>query len=275
MQTIDKIASILDVLSAEPELNASEIAERINLPVPTTHRILTALVSKGILEKDIRTKHYSLGWALVRYAKNVRSAEDEKYNLKPINQIMQSLSATLGETITLATCTSTRIILIKVIEGSNPLRHCSEEGKSMPLHASAPSKMFIAYMPDKLRARFLKSMTFEKYADKTITDMPSFLKELEQVRATGLAFCKNELTPYCLAISVPIFNKNGEILFALTAVGYIERLNQVYDLVVEKLREAAASIEAVLDTPSGFIMRIKDGNSFLFQAARLNRRDNP
>ena len=45
MQTIDKIASILDVLSAEPELNASEIAERINLPVPTTHRILTALVS--------------------------------------------------------------------------------------------------------------------------------------------------------------------------------------------------------------------------------------
>lgn len=249
MQTIDKVASILDVLSAESELNASEIAERIGLPVPTTHRILTALVSKGILEKDMRTKHYSLGWALVRYAKNVRRAGDEKYNLKPINQIMQSLSAALGETITLATYTGTRVILIKVIEGSNPLRHCSEEGKSMPLNASAPAKMLMAYMPEKLRARFLKAMTFEKYAEDTITDMTAFLSDLEQVRAKGLAICKNELTPYCLAISVPIFKKNGEILFALTAVGYIERINQVYDLVVEKLREAAASIEAVLDTP--------------------------
>ena len=66
MQTIDKVVSILEVLLAEPELSASEIAARINMPVPTTHRILSSLSAKGILEKDNRTKQYGLGWALDR-----------------------------------------------------------------------------------------------------------------------------------------------------------------------------------------------------------------
>lgn len=140
MQTIDKVVSILEVLLAEPELSASEIAARINMPVPTTHRILSSLSAKGILEKDIRTKQYSLGWALVRYAKNVRSAGDEKYNLRLIHPIMQMLSSSLGETVTLATYTGTHVPLIKVIEGSNPLRHCSEEGRGMPFNAAALPK---------------------------------------------------------------------------------------------------------------------------------------
>ena len=246
MQTIDKVVSILEVLLAEPELSASEIAARIDMPVPTTHRILSSLSAKGILEKDIRTKQYSLGWALVRYAKNVRSAGDEKYNLRLIHPIMQMLSSSLGETVTLATYTGTHVPLIKVIEGSNPLRHCSEEGRSMPLNAAAPAKILIAYMPDKLRARFLRAVTFERYTKDTITDMPSYLKELEQARIDGYALCKNELTPYCFAISVPIFKKTGEVLFALTAVGYIERISQAFDEILERLRAAAREIESVL-----------------------------
>lgn len=45
---------------------------------------------------------------------------------------------------------------------------------------------------------------------------------------------------------MPIFKKTGEVLFALTAVGYIERISQVFDEILERLRAAAREIEAVL-----------------------------
>lgn len=246
MQTIDKVINILEVLLAEPELSASEIAARIDMPVPTTHRILSSLTAKGILEKDMRSKRYCLGWALVRYAKNVRTAGEQKYDLKRIHPIMQNLSSAFGETVTLAACTGTRVTLIKVIDGTNPLRHCSEEGAPMPLHAAAPSKILVAYQPEKLRARFLRAVNFERYTENTISDMPTYLKSLEAARRDGVAFCENELTPHCLAVSVPIFNKKGEVILALTVVGYIDRITQCYDDVLEKLRASAKEIEDVL-----------------------------
>lgn len=47
-----------------PDLSASELARRLELPVSTAHRLARTLLGAGFLEQDARTSRYRLGPAV-------------------------------------------------------------------------------------------------------------------------------------------------------------------------------------------------------------------
>lgn len=166
--------------------------------------------------------------------------------IRRIAPMMQELSQSIGETITIAAFTGSHVVLIDVIEGTHALRWFSDIGKTMPFHASAPAKLFLAYMPEKNMKKIMKTITFDAYTEYTITDTDALLKELDKVRQTNTAYCINELDPYCTAVSVPVFDKKGDMIFALTVVGHSVRMTENAEFVLHNLRASAKKIESVM-----------------------------
>jgi len=239
MQIVDKVCKILNELVNSDELTASEIAERVELPLSTTYRILSSLSAHGLLEKDNRSKRYSLGWALVHLGKNVRDADNYKYMTTKMAPLMKEVVDLTGETVTLATFTGTRVVLISVINGTRSLRFYSQLGREMPWNASAPAKLLLAMQPTKTKKKILTSLQYTSYTDETICDPEVFEKELAQIRKDGVAYSYKELEEFCYAISVPILDANRRAILAITVTGYAPRIEEDQSKIINVLKETA------------------------------------
>jgi len=253
MQIVDKVCKILNEFMNAEELTASEIAERADIPISTAYRILSSLTEHGLLEKDNRSKLYSLGWKLVNYGKNVREADSNKYMVSKMTPLMKEVVDSVGETVTLATFTGTRVVLISVINGKRSLQFYGQLGREMPWNASAPAKLLLAMQPSKIRKKVMTSMSYTRYTEETICDPVEFEEELNRIRKEEIAYSEKELEDSCYAISVPIFDANKRAILAITVTGYAPRVMENKKEIIDKLRCTAQQANEIFLT-SGFCL---------------------
>jgi len=69
LTTLEKCVNILSLFAqATPTLNASDIAERLNLPQSTVYRYLSALKQHDLREEDSTPGNYRLGRKVIELA---------------------------------------------------------------------------------------------------------------------------------------------------------------------------------------------------------------
>src|SRR5688500_13391592 len=62
LRTLERGLAVLELLGAvEDGCAVSEVAQRLSLPMGTTHRLLQTLMGAGYVEQDPRTRRYQLG----------------------------------------------------------------------------------------------------------------------------------------------------------------------------------------------------------------------
>jgi DNA-binding IclR family transcriptional regulator len=93
------------------------------------------------------------------------------------------------------------------------------------LHASAPGKAFLANIEDWERDEILSKIELTRFTDKTITDQPNFLLELEKVKACGYGVDMGEELSGVRCVGAPIFNLSGKIAASIWISGPAERLS--------------------------------------------------
>jgi DNA-binding IclR family transcriptional regulator len=54
---LDRVVAILDAVEGRP-MGASELARHLGLSVPTAHRLVAAMVSHGLLRRDVEGRHH-------------------------------------------------------------------------------------------------------------------------------------------------------------------------------------------------------------------------
>jgi IclR family transcriptional regulator, acetate operon repressor len=105
-QVLDRTFSILELFDEErPEWTTTEVARTLDLPVPTSHRILTALARRGYLSQHEETKRFRLGIAALRLGDRARSVVDLRSLSLPW---LRRLSRDTGETSLLTVLTARR-----------------------------------------------------------------------------------------------------------------------------------------------------------------------
>lgn len=247
MQSIEKACNILELLSTGEPLSATQIAERENLPVPTAYRMLNILTKRGLVEKDARTKRYSIGWSIIKFAKSARKGSEQQFIIESLRPCLAAAMEEVGETTTLAAFTGSRVVLVDIVEATNSLHYSAQVGKEMPWNASGPGKLFFAFQPDpKLRTRILQNMDFSRYTENTICDVDAYLTQIAQIRRTGLAYCEREMDDYCTAVSVPVFDSAGHMIYALSTIGQCDAIRGRVDFIGKTLRVHADKAGAIL-----------------------------
>jgi IclR family KDG regulon transcriptional repressor len=86
----------------------------------------------------------------------------------------------------------------------------SRIGRRAPLHCTAIGKVLMAWEHPERRDRILDGATFTRFRDKTITERPAFLAELETVRAQGFGEDREEFDDHIRCLGVPIFDRLGQ-----------------------------------------------------------------
>ena len=223
-QVLDRTFAILDLFDEErPEWTATEIARTLDLPVPTTHRILMALKQRGYVSQHEETKRFRLGVGALHLGDRAHASVDLRLLSRPV---LKRLSRETGETalLTVVAPGGSRGVCLERVETAQPLRLSVQPGRRVPLHAGSSQKALLAFLPEDAIERVL-SQPLERLCERTIVDPSDLRAELAHIRERGWARSAEETNLGVSGIAIPVLSERGVVVCAIGIAGPSARLD--------------------------------------------------
>ena len=132
--------------------------------------------------------------------------------------------------------------MLEKAEGNGFLRAAPRLGSSVPVHATAVGKLFLAFDPDAVRDKPEKSQRLERFTPATIVGRQRLSSTIAEVAAQGWAVNEEEwMAGLCVAAAPIYLNERlyGAVALATVAARYHEIGQRA---VVRRVTHAAQGI---------------------------------
>jgi sugar lactone lactonase YvrE/DNA-binding IclR family transcriptional regulator len=235
---LQKGVGVLEVLA---ELGGagtfSEIVRLSGLPKGTAHRILAALLERGLLRLDEHDDRYRFGAKLFEFARFARADFDLPALIEPELVRLHMLT---GETICGALPHGLDAVSAKVLGGAGASAFATE-GSVVPGHATAAGKVILAFSETRQREAMLTRAHLAAYTPRTLTDAAILNQQLDVAKARRYAIEDEEFRPGQRSVAAPILDRAGRAVGALAIVGPAFRLTtgRLHELGADLLKAAA------------------------------------
>jgi len=205
VQVIGRAVSILRVLRDTGGLNLSQLAREVGLARSTVHRIVNTLEAEHLVVTVQPTGRIELGIGLVSLGAAVKRTM--RSELRPY---LEALADEVGETIDLAVLENDRMVFVEqVARRLRLLAAVSGVGLSFPLHCTANGKAMLAELPPDQVERLVPER-LEILTPNTLLDRASLLRELDDIRVSGIAYDREEHTLGISAVGTVVHGPLGE-----------------------------------------------------------------
>lgn len=242
---LDRAFSILDFVASQLKaVTAAEIAKSLDLPLPTAHRLIGNLESRGLLQRAAGTKRYVVGNALVVLAgKTIGSA----FRTARRHAVLQSVAAEIGEQCEIGIVRNNVVAYVDSVRVTAPQALQFDPGSSAPLYCTSTGKIYMSMLPRKAREKLVRSFSIEQHTNRTITDPDALLAVLEQARAAGWARTNEEFVKGVVGCAVPILAPDGTLIACLGVSVPVARVSfEELERFREPLLRAARLLSATI-----------------------------
>lgn len=253
VQSVDRALRIIEFLAENPTgAGITEISKSLGLSKGTVHRLISTLKERDFAYQSSNTELYRLSYKIL-YLYNCISNNIDMFKVS--RPIIRKFADKVDATVHLATLDEKRsnIVYIDRIEPMNsqkPFVMSSRVGKKAPCYCTAAGKILLSqYSDDEIRD-IMKGEEYKTYTDKTIKNIDEFLEEIHKVRKQGYALDENEYDHGIICISIPIYDSNGKINFAMSVTDLIlytkvEELIDLKDQLDEVSRKVSNAINYI------------------------------
>jgi IclR family transcriptional regulator, KDG regulon repressor len=246
LQVLERTFAVLDCFVADhPEWTTTELAQKVDLPIATAHRILRVLLARGYLARDPHTKRFRLGPAAMRLGTIAREGLDLRRAARPV---LVELVRSSDETalLTVLDDPPEAGLCVERVETSQRLRLSIERGSRTPLHAGASQKAILAYLPAE-ELELLLTRPHERLSEHTVTDPVKLRADVEGIRARGWAISYGENDVGAWGLAVPIMDHADHVIASVGLAGPSARLTRAsITRHLRNLKVAARSLSKVL-----------------------------
>jgi IclR family acetate operon transcriptional repressor len=211
---------LLKLFSNEkPEMTLAELSKTSGLNKTTTHRLLRALQSESLIERNPATSEYSLGPGLMALGVQALASSDLRRRVRPM---LRSLANESGETATLEVPVESSMLILDEVAGGHVIQAAGNVGTIWPLHATSTGKAFLAFDENGLERLDdnLPSLT-----GNTLVHKDMFQRQLMDIRKRGYAISVDELEDGFTAVATVIRGALGDVQAALSIGGPTRRIS--------------------------------------------------
>jgi len=216
-QSLERGLAILSAFKpAHPLLGISELARRLGLNRSTTHRYVATLTSLGYLQQDAATRKYRLGPRVLDLGFSAINSMELREIATPH---LRELSDLTGHTVNMAILDTTDIVYIERVRspqvGQREIDLNLHIGSRLPAYCTSMGKVLLANLPAERQRALLDQVDLARRGPNTLTGRARLEKELERVRASGLAVNNEELAYGLRSIAVPVHSRTGDVVAAI------------------------------------------------------------
>ena len=206
---------------ARRAMRITELADLMGETKPRIHRHLTTLKEMGMVEQELSTERYRLGWRLFQLGEAAGAQFDLRYRAEPYlvklrDELRQTTVLAIpinGQPMVIATSDNIYArICISVKPGNRPLPHCSAFGRLMLAYAPAQAQ----------QAMLAESLVAE--TDQSVIDPQTVLDRLPLIRERFYDYAASEMLLGINTIAMPIFRDDDVLAGAIGIVGSIQEI---------------------------------------------------
>jgi len=248
VQAVERALLILETLAeAAAPITITEIAQKTNLTLGTTHRLLYTMMQKGFVEQNNENSKYRLGIKAFQIGNAAAYAKDLRSVARPV---MEDLQQIYNETVNLATLDGTEVVYVDQVESTSIVlvRMFARTGNRGPAYCTGSGKVLLSSLPQDKLEDIVYSTELKKYSNETITEPELLLKELNRVKQEGYALDLGERDEGVRCVAAPIKNYEGQVVAALSMSGPSTRITTQFirNELVDAIKEAAKIISLQL-----------------------------
>ena len=199
-------------MKADKPLTSAYLAEDLDLPKASVHRIAQQLEEEGLLQREPDGKRFVGGLRLRRLATSIMT---NSVMTGSRHMILQGLSQQINETCNLTALDGNELIYLDRIESNWPYRIYLPVGSHLPLYCTASGKLLLANMKPAWRQRYLKAVSLEKHTSKTLLDVEELRSQLRVIADQDVGYDTGEYIDGMIALAVPVKNETGEVLYSI------------------------------------------------------------
>ena len=228
-----------------------DLAREADMPAAKIHPYLVSFARIGLMEQDAESGRYFLGpLALQLGLISLKQANPVQAAAAELPELVQRI----GHTVAIAVWGSRGATIVRLEESPAPIHVNMRQGTVFSLAGTATGRLFAAYraggevkelLDDERRRQ--KSHPAPPIANvppaRAVPAWRAFERELREVREHALARSDGETLPGVNAIAAPVFDHEGRIVLAVTAIGPASIFDLAWDgAIAREVRACAARI---------------------------------
>jgi len=229
-----------------------QIAADLDITRSHCHAILLTLLHSGWASYDATSRLYRLHWQISIDTSSTLRAQDELAKVYP-------LASALSGQVRLPCLVSQPLpdgsfIVLRQIDGPNPLEVSIKRGERFPRDAPAQMKAALAWTDPQRLEKWIQEWKPVPYTASTITTRKRLASELKLTRERGYATSLGEFNVGVDSVALPVFDAEGNILVVLQCHGFTADVGPRLAEVGRQMQLAVTQIHALIGgaPPAGF-----------------------
>lgn len=218
-----RLLLIMEAVADEGEpMTAAEIGRRMDLPKQTIHRLCATLLDEGFLVRESGGKRLLPGRRARRAAAGLLHASPNHIIRR---QILTRVSKAVQETVNFVVPRDDGMVYLDRVETEWPFRIQLPIGSTVPFHATASGKTYLASLPPRKRKAMVESMELTPLTAKTLVTRQALLADLAEVARRGYSLDDEEMMEGLVAVAVPVTDEAGRFIAAIAFHGPVQRMS--------------------------------------------------
>ena len=248
IQTIEVGGRLLLALAHHGQpLALKDLAQAAAMSPGKAHPYLVSFIKLGLVERETEGGRYGLGPLALQMGLIGLQQYDPVRLATPL---IDELARATGHTVAIAVWGHRGPTLVRIAEAPSPVHVSMRHGTVMSIPGTASGRLFAAYGPPEAvrealdnEARLAPARPVRARAGGRFGLGTAFDREIERVRADGVACIDGVALPGVGAVSVPVFDARGKLVLSLTAIGPSATFDSTVDgAVASRLKPAAAQL---------------------------------
>lgn len=212
--TTNRVISLLRLLAeSKGTVGVKNVADALNLPMSTSHRLLDMMTEAGFVEKDQVRRRYGVGMEYFRIANLVAQRPSAALTLQPI---LDKITETTGESTILSVYLPTQRRMTYAAKCDTPesLRYKIDLFEQLPLEWGSTGLAILAWLPEAVQSQIFEESQPSPVSGKRMT-RAAFDARIARTRRDGFALTESEKVPDSIGIAAPLFSGPGVIFGSL------------------------------------------------------------
>jgi IclR family acetate operon transcriptional repressor len=195
----------------QPSYGVREIAQALDIPPSTAHRLLAMLEEADVVEADEASARYRISLQYYRLACRLAAT---RY---PVNQVAvagcRELADSTGESVYLGLYDSRArtFMYVESFESRNPVNYVMAKHEMRQLYPGAGGLSILAFLPPAEQEVILGELSLEKVTDRTVTDPAQIRADLREIREQGYVISVGRRIVGGAGVGAPLYGPDGQI----------------------------------------------------------------
>ncbi len=214
MSSIIRSVQAMDLLARKGPLGVRAVAQQLQLPLGSVHRMLLDLAEAGVVDRT-PTGEWELSFRLLE----ITGLQLDRIDLPRLcRPFAERIAEATGETVNVNALSGLHGVCIDKVRGNEGMQLDLRIGSRGPLNCGGAGKAMLAFMSEELREEVF-THPLPALTGHTITDADQLRDEIERIRQRFYSIDDQEVVMGVYCVSVPLLDRTGHSVGALSVTG--------------------------------------------------------